>query len=101
MRDNSLRARPRDRLAWKYLRTACANLQEVIAAGVQAYFEEYLSETERLLVDDDQRGLYKHLKTTIEGWKGDKRGVRSLPVSGTRRVRDEGGTLLRDKVRIR
>ena len=36
-------------VAWKTLRTACANLEEVISAGVHAYFEEYLAETERLL----------------------------------------------------
>ena len=40
-----LRAHPQDRIAWKTLRTACANL----GRGVHAYFEEYLAETERLL----------------------------------------------------
>ena len=61
----------RDKTAWKMLRTACANLRGVIAAGLHAYFEEYLAETERLLADNDQRGLYEHLKTrwrwTVEG----------------------------------
>ena len=88
-----MRINPRDRTAWKTLRTACANLRAVIDAGLHAYFEEYLAETERLLADKDQRGLYKHLKDTV--------------VLGGRKARseqfimDEDGTLLRDKVRIR
>ena len=47
----------RDKTAWKTLRTACANLRGVIDAGLPAYFEEYLAETERLLADNDQRGF--------------------------------------------
>ena len=47
----------RDKTAWKMLRTACANLRGVIDAGLHAYFEEYLAETERLLADNDQRCL--------------------------------------------
>ena len=47
----------RDKTAWKTLRTACANLRGVINAGLPAYFEEYLAETERLLADNDQRGF--------------------------------------------
>ena len=46
---HSLRAHPRDRTVWKTLTSACAKLQEAIAAGLHAYFEEYLAETERLL----------------------------------------------------
>ena len=61
----------RDKTAGKTLMTTCANLRGVIAAGLHAYFEEYLAETERLLADNDQRGLYEHLKTrwrwTVEG----------------------------------
>ena len=56
---------PQDRTAGKTLRTACANLRTVIDAGLHAYFEEYLAETERLLADNDQRGFYKHLKGTV------------------------------------
>ena len=55
----------RDKPAWKTLRTACANLRGVIDAGLHAYFEGYLGETERLLADNDQRGFYKHLKGTV------------------------------------
>ena len=55
-----LRANPRGRITWKTLRTARANLQEVIAAGVHVYLEEYLAETPRLLMNNDQRASYKH-----------------------------------------
>ena len=48
-----LRVNPRDRTAWKTLRTACANLRAVIDAGLHAYFEEYLAETERPFADND------------------------------------------------
>ena len=30
----------RDKTTWKTLRTACANLREVIDAGLHAYFDE-------------------------------------------------------------
>ena len=44
---------------WGVPRTACANLGRVIDAGLQAYFEECLAETqterETLLADNDQR----------------------------------------------
>ena len=36
-----LRAHPRDRSARETPRSVCANLQEVIAAGLHAYFREY------------------------------------------------------------
>lgn len=88
-----LRAHPRDSTAWKTLRTACANLREVVAVGVHAYFEEYLSETERLLADSDQRGFYKHLKGTV--------GLEGKKARSEQFIRDEDGTLLRDKVQIR
>ena len=60
-----MRVNPSDRTAWKTLRTACANLRAVIDAGLHAYFEEYLTETEGLLTDNDQRGFYKHSKGTV------------------------------------
>ena len=53
-----LRVNPRDRTAWKTLRTVCANLRAVIDSGLHLCFEEYLAETERLLADNDQRGFY-------------------------------------------
>ena len=43
-----MRLNPRGRTAWKTLRTACANLRAVIDAGLLAYFEEYLAETETI-----------------------------------------------------
>ena len=52
-----LRAHPRDRCAWKTLRSSCANLQEVIAAGLHAYSIAYLVGTERRLAKNDQRGF--------------------------------------------
>ena len=62
----------RDKTAWKTLRTACANLRGVIDAGLHAYVEDYLAETERLLADNDQRGFYKHLEGTVGRSKGEK-----------------------------
>ena len=40
-------------------------------------FEEYLAETERLLADNDQRGLYKNLKEyrRVETAKPETRAV--------------------------
>ena len=82
-----------DKTARKTLRTACAKLQGVIDAGLYAYFEEYLAETERLLADNDQRGFYnKHMKGTV-GLDG--RNARSDNL-----IVEEDGTLLRDNVRI-
>ena len=63
-----MRANPKDKSAWKMLMTACANLRGVIDAGLHAYFEEYLAETERLLADNYQRGFHKDLKGTV-GWE--------------------------------
>ncbi|MEP5376703.1 MAG: hypothetical protein ABJQ14_13080 [Hyphomicrobiales bacterium] len=62
-------------------------------ARVYTYFEEYLAETERLLANKDQRGFYKHLKSTVR--------LEGTRARSEQLVRDEDGTLLRDKVRIR
>ena len=86
-----MRINPRDRTAWKTLRTACANLRAVIDAGLHA--SEYLAETERLLADNDQRGFYKHLHGTV--------GMGGRKARSEQFIMDEDGTLLRDKVRIR
>ena len=64
----------------------------MIDAGLHAYFEEFLANTERILADNDQRGFYEHLKGTVR--LGD-RMARSEQFS-----MDEDGTLLRDEVRI-
>ena len=57
-----------------------------------AYSEEYLAETERLLVDNNHRGFYKHLKATV--------GLDGRKARSEQSIRDEEGRLPRDKVRI-
>ena len=84
---------PRDKTAWDALRTVCANLRGVVDAGLHAYFQKYLAETDRLLTDNDQRGFYKHLKGTV--------GLGGHKARSEQFIMDEDGTLLRDKVRIR
>ena len=84
---------PRDKTAWDALRTVCANLRGVVDAGLHAYFQKYLAETDRLLTDNDQRGFYKHLKSTV-GLGGRK--ARSEQI-----IRDGDSTILRGQVRIR
>ena len=85
-----MRAHPRDRIAWKTLRTACANLREVIVSGLHAYFEEYLAETGREPANNDQRGFYRRLKSTIE--------LEGNMARSEQFIRDEDGTLFRDRV---
>ena len=82
---------PREKTAWKTLRTACANLRGVIVAGLHTYFEERRAETERLLAANDQPGFYKHVKGTV-GSGGRKERSEQF-------IMDEYGTLLR-RVRI-
>ena len=65
----------------------------MIAAGLHAYFEAYLAETEGLLANNDQRGFYTHLKSTV--------GLEGTKARSQQFIRDEDGTLLRDKVRMR
>ena len=88
-----MRGNPTDKVAWKTLRTTCAKLREVIDAGLHSHFEEYLAELEACLERSDQRGLYKHLKRTV--------GLEGRKADGEQYIRDEDGTLLRDKGRIR
>ena len=64
-------------------------MQEVIAAGGRAYFEEHLADTKRLLASNDQRGFCKHLRSTV-GLEG--KNARSEQV-----IMDENGPLLRVK----
>ena len=87
----SMRIR-RDRTSSKTPTTACANLRGVIDAGLHAYLEEYLADTERLLAENGQRGFYKYLKCTIR-LGGRKAGSEQS-------IMDEDDTLLSDKVRI-
>ena len=82
----------RDKPAWTTLTTACANLRGVIDAGLHAYFEGYLSETEMLLTDNHQRGFHKHLKGTV--------GLGGRRARSGQFIMDEDGTLIKDKVRI-
>ena len=49
----------------KTLRYECANLQEVIAAGLRTNLEEHLVQHKRLPANNDPRGFDKHLKTTV------------------------------------
>ena len=72
---------------------ACANLRAVIDAGLHAYFEDFLAETERTLADNDQRGFYKHLKGTV--------GLGGRKARSEQFIMDENRKLVRDKVRIR
>ena len=81
-----MRAHPRDRITWKTLKTACANLQAV-AAGIHAYVQEYLVETEQTLANNDQGGLYGYLKSTV-GLEG--KNARSNSSLGTRIARCYG-----------
>ena len=81
------------KIAWNTLRTSCANLGEVIEAGLHTYFEEYLAETERLPAENDQRGFYKHLKGTV--------GLGGRKARSEQFIMGEDGTLFGDKVRIR
>ena len=67
--------------------------QQVIAAGLHAYVEAYVTEPERLLANNDQRGFYKDLESTV-GLEGDKARSEQF-------ISDEYGTLLRDEVRVR
>ena len=63
----------------------------MIAAGLHAYFEAYIAESERLLAEIDPGGFYKHLKRTL--------GVEVTKSRSEQYIRDEDGTFLRDKVR--
>ena len=63
---------------------------------MHTYFEEYLAETERnqlLIANNDRRGFYWHLKIMV--------GLEGANARSEQFFRDEDGTLLRDKVRIR
>ncbi|MEP4684613.1 MAG: hypothetical protein ABJ015_23620 [Rhodopirellula bahusiensis] len=64
----------------------------MIDAALHAYFDECLAETERLLTDDDQRCFEKHLKGTV--------GLDGRKAKSEQFIRDEDGTLLRDKTPI-
>ena len=72
--------------------SACANLQKVINAGVHAYFGGHLAETERLLVNNNQRVFYKHLTSTVE--------LEGTTARSYQLIRDKDGTVLMDKVRF-
>ena len=56
----------------------------MVAARRQAYFKEYIAETERLLANNDLRRFYRHLKRTV-GWEG--------TTARSEQFRDEDGTL--------
>ena len=77
------------RLPQASISTSTENLQQVVAAGIHAYIEEYLADTERLLANNEQRGFYRQLTSTV-GLYGEKARSEQF-------IRNEDGTLLRDK----
>ena len=81
-------AHPRDRTAWKTLRSACANLQEVIAEGLHACFEEYTSPNPN-----------DHQRITTRGEGKEKGGqaviVAWVPVSPRKTIREPSRPLCR------
>ena len=52
--------------AFRALRKACRKLREIMQAAEDGYLEVYACELEELIVADDVRGWYGHLKG---GWK--------------------------------
>ena len=81
-----------DETARKTPRMACANLRRAIDAASHTHVEEYLAETETLLADNDRRGFHKYFEGTVE--------LNGRKARGEQCVRNEHGTLPRDKVRI-
>ena len=74
---------------WKALRAACKEVQAAIDKGIEVHLEEYVAELETLLRHRDRRGLYKHLKMTA--------GLGGRKPKGQQAIKDENGSLLRDK----
>jgi len=81
------------RVEWKALKAACAHVQDVIGAGVNSHFNQFITELERIIESGDQRGFYKHLKGTV--------GMEGTRVKEEQYIRDEDGVLLRNKGEIR
>ena len=74
---------------WKALRAACKEVRAAIDKGIEVHLEEYLAELETLLRHCDMRGLYKHLKMTVD--------LGGRKTEGQQAIKDENGNLLRDK----
>ena len=62
----------------------------MVAAVIHTCFEEYLAETGREPANNDQRGFYRRLKSTIE--------LEGNMARSEQFIRDEDGTLFRDRV---
>ena len=77
---------------WKALRATCKEVRAAIDKGIEVHLEEYLAELETLLRHRDMRGLYKHLKMTVD--------LGGRKTEGQRTIKDENGNLLRDKGNI-
>ena len=74
---------------WEALRAACKEVRAAIDKGIEVHLEEYLAELETLLRHRDIRGLCKHLKMTA--------GLGGRKTEGQQAIKDENGSLLRDK----
>ena len=46
------------RVEWKPLKAACAHVQDVIGAGVNCHFNQFITELERIIETEDERGFY-------------------------------------------
>ena len=53
------------RVEWKALKAACAHVQDVIDAGANSHFIQFITELGRIIESGDQRGFYKNLKGTV------------------------------------
>ena len=81
------------RAEWRALKTACAQVRDVIDTSVYSHFSQFVIELERIIAKGDQRGFYRHLKGTV--------GMEGSRVREEQYIRDEAGVLLRDKGEIR
>ena len=74
---------------WKALRATYKEVRAAIDKSIEIHLEEYVAELETVLSHRDVRGLYKHLKRTVD------LGGKKTP--GQQAIKDENGNLLRDK----
>ena len=87
-----LRSAPNDRGVRRALKATSKQLTRTRAETVQRFFEDYVSQLEGRIREDDQFGFYKHIKgMDVE----EKRALNS------RYIKNEEGRLLRDNALIR
>ena len=95
-----LRAHPPDRSAWNTLKSVCANLQEVIAAGLLRRVPRRNRLTCTVLVaDNDQSGTMTRGEFISTSMKS-RVGLEGAEARSEQFFGGEDGTLLRDTVRI-